>query len=274
MIAKRSRPRADQRLVELGLAPSRSVAQALVLAGRVWRATPKGPVRVDKAGAPVLESDELVVEERPRFVSRGGDKLEGALVDLEALGHAVLVRGRVCLDVGASTGGFTDCLLQRDAAHVYAVDVGRAQLAERLRSHARVDAREGQNARTLEARDFDRVIELVVVDASFIGLDKLLPAIARVLEPARARGLGPRLLALVKPQFEVGREVAARGRGVVRDEAEREAAFTRVLGAMAPLGFVALASVDSRVHGPKGNRERFVLAELARGASTEERSSE
>lgn len=262
MPAKRSKQRADQRLVELGLAPSRAVAQALVLAGRVWRSAPSGRVRVDKAGAAVGEADLLEVEAGPRFVSRGGDKLEGALVDLEAAGHGVEVVGKVCLDVGASTGGFTDCLLQRGAAHVYAVDVGRAQLAERLRVDARVSAREGTNARSLEAGDFERVVELVVVDASFIGLEKLLPAIARVLSPARE--LGPRLLALVKPQFEVGREVAARGRGVVRDDADREAAFARVEEAMTLAGFAPLTAVDSRVHGPKGNRERFVLATLAR----------
>ncbi len=257
--AGRKKERIDVLLMERGLARSRTEAAARVLAGAVYRRT--GPAgaggreRVEKPGTALAVDVELEVEAPPRFVSRGGDKLEGALCDLAAAGEAVPVEGAVCLDVGASTGGFTDCLLQRGAKRVFAVDVGHGQLAHKLRTDPRVCAREGVNARELEAADFDEPVTLVVVDASFIGLGKLLGAIARVL----ARGGEARVVALVKPQFEVGREVAAKGRGVVRDEAEREAAIAAVRGEFAAVGMVVRAEVDSRVLGPKGNRERFLV---------------
>jgi 23S rRNA (cytidine1920-2'-O)/16S rRNA (cytidine1409-2'-O)-methyltransferase len=191
------------------------------------------------------------VTARRRFVSRGGDKLEGAL---EAFGGAFAdLSGRVALDVGASTGGFTDCLLQRGAARVYAVDVGRDLLDERLRKDARVVVREGQNARALDASDFDEPIDLVVVDASFIGLGVLMPAIANVLQ-------GGDLVALVKPQFEAGRKEVSRGKGVIRDEAVRDAAIAQARAAIVERGFEIVAEVDSRVRGPKGNLERFLHA--------------
>jgi 23S rRNA (cytidine1920-2'-O)/16S rRNA (cytidine1409-2'-O)-methyltransferase len=241
------RVRADQLLVERGLAPSRAKAQALVLAGEVFT----GERRVDKPGDLVPYDVELRVAARPRFVSRGGDKLEGALA---ALGGFDDLRGRVCLDVGASTGGFTDCLLQRGAARVHAVDVGWGQLHAALRADPRVDVRERTNARDLAPGDFDAPIDLVVVDASFIGVEKLLPAIARVLRP------GGDLVALVKPQFEAGREVVSRGRGVVRDAAARDAAIAAAREAVVTHGFDVVGEVDSAVHGPKGNVERFVHA--------------
>jgi 23S rRNA (cytidine1920-2'-O)/16S rRNA (cytidine1409-2'-O)-methyltransferase len=242
------RVRADQLLVARGLARSRAEAQALLLAGAVHL----GDRRVDKAGEALPEDAELHVAARSRFVSRGGDKLDGAL---EAFAERGLeVAGRVCLDVGAATGGFTDCLLQRGAAKVHAVDVGYGQLAAKLRADPRVEARERVNARELSAADFAEPVELVVVDASFIGLDKLVPAIARVL----ARGGD--LVALVKPQFEAGREAARRGRGVIRDEDTRLAAIAGAKAAIEAAGFALVAEVDSRVHGPRGNVERFVLA--------------
>ena len=248
MSARVARERADVLLCARGLAESRAKAQSLILAGEVFA----GEARVDKPGQ-LLESDAaLRVTPRRRFVSRGGEKLEGAL---EAFGdHAACVAGAVAVDVGASTGGFTDCLLQRGARKVYAVDVGWGQLDARLRADPRVVVRERTNARSLVAQDFDEPIDLVVVDASFIGVDKLLPAIAAVLRP------GGRLVALVKPQFEAGREVVRRGRGVVRDEPERQAAIGGAVDAIARAGFAIEDQVDSALTGPKGNRERFVLA--------------
>ncbi len=237
--------RADALLVTRGLAASRAQAQALIMAGEVTSADH----RIDKPGALIAADAPLSVMARPRFVSRGGDKLDFALA---ALG--VEVSGRVCLDVGASTGGFTDCLLQRGAARVYAVDVGYGQLADRLRKDARVDARERVNAKDLQPADFAPVPDLVVVDASFIGIGKLIGAVARVLP------LGGTLVALVKPQFEAGREAASRGRGVIRDEETRLGAVAAARRSIEEAGFTVLGEVDSAVHGPKGNVERFVHA--------------
>lgn len=243
-----SRRRADVLLTEQRLAPTRAKAQAMILAGEVF----VGDARVDKPGDLLALDATLVVAKRRRFVSRGGDKLEGALAtfapdfdDLSAI---------VALDIGASTGGFTDCLLQRRARKVYAVDVGYGQLDARLRGDARVVVRERTNARNLEVAAFEEPIGLVVVDASFIGLGKLLPAIARVL----ARGGD--LVALVKPQFEVGRAAASRTRGVIRDEAERTLAIQGVLSEIRSHALEVIAEVDSELPGPKGNRERFVRA--------------
>ena len=241
------RVRVDQLLVERGLAPSRAKAQALILAGEVFA----GEQRVDKAGDTVPDDTALRVAERPRFVSRGGDKLDGALA---ALGGFDDLAGKVCLDVGASTGGFTDCLLQRGAARVHAVDVGWGQLHASLRADPRVDVRERTNARELVAADFEAPIDLVVVDASFIGIEKLLPAIAGVIRS------GGDLVALVKPQFEAGREVVSKGKGVVRDAGARATAIAWRAPAIALHGFDVLGEVDSAVHGPKGNVERFVHA--------------
>ncbi len=240
-----SRVRVDALLVARGLAASRTQAQALIMAGEVT----SGDRRLDKPGALLDAGAPLAVAARPRFVSRGGDKLDFAL---GALG--VEVAGLVCLDVGASTGGFTDCLLQRGAVRVYAVDVGYGQLADKLRRDARVDVRERMNARDLQRADLAVAPDLAVVDASFIGLAKLLPAIARVLGPGGA------LVALVKPQFEAGREAASRGQGVIRDEETRLAAIAQARDAIAAAGFTVLGEVDSAVHGPKGNVERFVHA--------------
>jgi 23S rRNA (cytidine1920-2'-O)/16S rRNA (cytidine1409-2'-O)-methyltransferase len=237
--------RIDVLLVERGLAQSRAQAQALLMSGRVrW-----GERRLDKPGTLVPASAELNVRAATRFVSRGGAKLEGAL---EALG--VQVAGAVAVDIGASTGGFTDCLLQRGAARVFAVDVGRGQLAPKLRADPRVVVMERTNARYLSAQDFDTAIDLVVADASFISLDRLLPAIADLL-PAEGR-----LLALVKPQFEAGPAQARRARGVIRDHSVRETAIAKAKKGMERHGFELLGECDSPLRGPKGNLERFVLA--------------
>ena len=240
--------RADLLLVEQGHAETRSRAQSLILSGRVY----EGERRIDKSGDLLPGDAVLNVKRAERFVSRGGEKLEGAIAAL-----AVEVHGLVCADVGASTGGFTDCLLQRGAARVFAIDVGWGQLAQPLRVDPRVIVLERTNARhlTLEAVGGSKV-DLCVVDVSFIGLAKLLPAIAGIVKP------GGQLLALVKPQFEAGREEAARGKGVIRDEEVRMAAVARVREALDEHGFEITGEADSEVIGPKGNRERFVLARL------------
>ncbi len=237
--------RVDVLLVERGLVPSRTQAQALILAGRVFL----GEQRVDKPGTQMRDDVVLTVRETSRYVSRGGDKLAGAISELN-----VEVTDAVCVDVGASTGGFTDCLLQAGARRVYAIDVGHAQLADKLRRDPRVINREGENARHLEAGSFPEPIDWLVVDASFIGLEKLVEAFARVLPS------GARLLALVKPQFEAGREEVRRGQGVIRDPVVREAAIARVREQVELAGFELLGACDSRVHGPKGNVEHFLLA--------------
>jgi 23S rRNA (cytidine1920-2'-O)/16S rRNA (cytidine1409-2'-O)-methyltransferase len=247
------RLRADVLLVEQGLVETRSKAQGLILAGRVY----EGERRVEKSGELFTPDVVLTVRQPDRFVSRGGEKLEGAIA---ALG--VEVHGAVCADIGASTGGFTDCLLQRGAARVFAIDVGWGQLAQPLRVDPRVIVLERTNARhlTLEALSGTKV-DVCVVDVSFIGLAKLLPAITGIVKP------GGLLLALVKPQFEAGREEAARGKGVIRDEAVRMATVERVREALVEAGFELAGEVDSELAGPKGNRERFVLARLGSEAS-------
>lgn len=242
---ERTRVRADQLLVDRGLAESRSRAQALLLAGRVF----SGERRIDKCGERLLVNSPLEVREGQRFVSRGGDKLEGALRDLK-----VDVSGRTAADFGASTGGFTDCLLVYGAVRVHAIDVGYGQLAEKLRKDPRVVSLERTNARHLTHEALGELVDLVVVDASFIGVEKLLPGVTAVLRP------GGHLLALVKPQFEAGRSEVARGKGVIRDEQVRLSAIARAREAIERAGFVIEAEVDSAVPGPKGNLERFVLA--------------
>jgi 23S rRNA (cytidine1920-2'-O)/16S rRNA (cytidine1409-2'-O)-methyltransferase len=203
-------------------------------------------VPVDKPGTRVRDDATLRLRGiASRFVSRGGDKLEGALDDL-----GIDPRGKLCLDVGASTGGFTDCLLQRGAQRVYAVDVGYGLLDAKLRDDPRVVVRERINARNLEAAQVPEPVELVVADVAFISLRLVVPALATVAPRAE-------WLLLVKPQFEVGREQVGKG-GVVRDDALRTAAVESVRGAAEGLGWHEIARADSRVAGPKGNREIFL----------------
>jgi len=240
--------RIDLLLVEQGLAPSRAMAQALVLAGKVF----VGERRIDKAGTELATDSEITVRDSERFASRGGYKLLGALETLNCD-----VTGATGADVGASTGGFTDCLLQRGARKVYAIDVGHGQLAHKLVTDPRVVILDRTNARHLGAEHFEEALDLVVVDASFISLEKLLPAITSWLES------GARLLAMVKPQFEVGRDEARRQRGVIRDQAVRGAAIERVLASIRAGGFEVQGGADSAVPGPKGNVEYFVLARRA-----------
>jgi 23S rRNA (cytidine1920-2'-O)/16S rRNA (cytidine1409-2'-O)-methyltransferase len=244
-VTRREKMRLDALLVERGLAPTRSAAQGCIMAGRVF----SGERRLDKPGAALAPDTPLSVREPPRYVSRGGTKLEGALA---ALG--IDVRDRVWLDVGASTGGFTDCLLQHGAPRVYAVDVGRGQLADKLLRDERVVNRENTNARHLAQADFPEPIGGVVLDASFIGLGKLLPAVRAVLAP------GGWLLAMIKPQFEAGPAVARAYRGVITDPDVREGIVERVKGEVAAQGFRVVGSCDSALPGPKGNVEHFVFA--------------
>jgi 23S rRNA (cytidine1920-2'-O)/16S rRNA (cytidine1409-2'-O)-methyltransferase len=238
--------RIDQLLVERELCSTRAKAQALVLAGSVF----VDEVRIDKAGTLVASDAKVTVRgaEHP-FVSRGGVKLAGAL---DAFG--LVVTGLTCLDVGASTGGFSDCLLQRGAAKVVAVDVGYGQLAHKLRVDPRVVVLERTNARTLTAEIIGGPVDLTVVDASFIGLAQLADAFVRC---TRAGG---QLLALAKPQFEVGRQEASRGKGVVKDPVIRASAIEAAIESLARAGLEILAQEDSVLPGPKGNREAFILA--------------
>ena len=194
----------------------------------------------------LVEPDaNLVVDEGPRYVSRGGTKLENAL---EAL--ALEVSGRDCLDVGASTGGFTDCLLQRGATRVVAADVAYGQLDLRLRQDPRVHVIERLNARAMEPADLPFVPSLAVIDVSFISLAKVLPAVVRCLEPQGEA------LAMVKPQFELGRDRV--GRGVVRAASDRREAILGVAAAVRELGLPIRGFASSGLPGPKGNRETFV----------------
>jgi 23S rRNA (cytidine1920-2'-O)/16S rRNA (cytidine1409-2'-O)-methyltransferase len=237
--------RADLLLVERGLAESRARAQALVLAGAVVA----GEARVDKPGALLDPDVPLRLKEgaAPRYVSRGALKLEKAL---EAF--PVDPRGQVCADLGASTGGFTDLLLQRGAARVYALDVGYGQLHARLRADPRVVVRERENARYLTAERLGERVDLVTADLSFISLRLVLPAVKDVLRPGGAAVL------LVKPQFEVGKGEVGKG-GVVRDDAARRAALESVERAARDLGFEVLGHAESPVAGPAGNREWLLV---------------
>ncbi len=249
------RERIDKLLVERGLAPSRTRAQALVMAGLVL----VGEQRVEKssetypADAPVRVrgSDDPAA----RYVGRGGLKLERALDEFR-----VDPAGLVCLDVGASTGGFTDCLLQRGARRVVAVDVGRNQIDWRLRTDERVEVREGVNARYLTPADFDEQFDLAVMDLSFISATKVLPAVVALLRA------GGRVIVLVKPQFEVGRGEVGKG-GVVTDPEKHARVVEEVNAAAVALGLAARGVVESPLRGADGNVEFLALYESAEGRS-------
>jgi 23S rRNA (cytidine1920-2'-O)/16S rRNA (cytidine1409-2'-O)-methyltransferase len=241
------RTRLDQLLVERGLAETRSRAQALLMAGRVRVGSGDGARSNHKAGDLVEASVPLEVEAPLPYVSRGGEKLAGAL---DAFG--VDPAGLVCLDVGASTGGFTDLLLQRGAERVHAVDVGRGQLAEALRRDPRVVSRERTNARGLTPALLGEPVGLAVIDVSFISLRLVLPPTAACLAP------GGRVVALVKPQFEAGRGRAPGG--VVRDPAVHREVLGAALDHARAAGLVPHGLVASSLLGPAGNREFFLLA--------------
>ncbi len=242
-----AKQRADQALVARGLAESRARAQALILAGVVF----SGETRVDKAGQMLAEDAPIEVRGRDHpWVSRGGLKLAHALDHF-----AIDPTGLVCLDIGASTGGFTDVLLTGGAAKVYAVDVGHGQLAWKLREDKRVVVLERTNARYLSAQEVPEPVALITCDASFIGLETVLPA------PMALAGAGARLIALIKPQFEVGKGEVGKG-GVVRDPALHEAVCARIEGWLAhQAGWRVLGLTESPVLGPEGNKEFLIAAE-------------
>jgi 23S rRNA (cytidine1920-2'-O)/16S rRNA (cytidine1409-2'-O)-methyltransferase len=236
------RVRIDLLLVERGLCESRAKAQALVMAGAVV----VGDQRIDKPGQLVDPEKPLRLKEDAapqKYVSRGALKLEKALEVFP-----VSPAGLTCADLGASTGGFTDLLLQRGAAKVYAVDVGYGQLHPRIRNDARVVVRERENARALTAETLGERVALVVGDLSFISLKLILPAVKAILAP------GGHALLLVKPQFEVGKGEVGKG-GVVREDSKRIAALDAVKAAAVALGFEVLGHAESPIEGPAGNRE-------------------
>ena len=254
------RVRLDHLLSDRGMFSSRSRAAASVLAGEVLLLPERR--RADKPGQLVPEDVELELADTPAFVSRGGIKLANALAALEPLG--LEVAGRRALDVGASTGGFTDCLLQRGAEHVVALDVAYGQLDWGLRGDERVTVIERANARALTPDALPYAPDLIVIDVSFISVAKVLGA---ALDCA-----APRFdcLALVKPQFEVGRALASKGRGVIRDPADRRGALVGVGEAALGLGSSVLGYHSSGLAGPKGNKETFVwLAEPGRAGGAQ-----
>jgi 23S rRNA (cytidine1920-2'-O)/16S rRNA (cytidine1409-2'-O)-methyltransferase len=241
-----TRQRLDELLVARGLADSRSQAKALIMSGRVLH----GTARLDKPGKEFPADIELLVEQPPRFVSRGGEKLQGYIEKF-----ALDLTGAHVLDVGASTGGFTDCALQRGATDVVCVDVGRAQLHAKLRGDPRVTNLEKINARNLRAEDLPRPdYDAIVMDLSFISLKSVLPAVWPLL---RAGGT---LVALVKPQFEAGKAEVDKCRGIIRDTAVQEAVLADIQGfALAQLPAAQLVgAMDSPITGTDGNRE-FLL---------------
>jgi len=239
----KTKVRLDVALVERGLLDSREKAARLILAGDVL----VDGQRVDKAGALVAPGARLELAARPRFVSRGGDKLAHALAVF-----AIQPRGRVAIDVGASTGGFTHCLLEHGAVKVYAVDVGHGQLDAKLRADGRVVVMEKTNARNLPVDSFPESPDLATVDVSFISLEKVLPSVFGVLT---SKG---EAVVLVKPQFEVGKGQVGKG-GVVRDGSHHRAVISRLARFAILHGWHVRGVTASPLRGPKGNREFFLL---------------
>jgi 23S rRNA (cytidine1920-2'-O)/16S rRNA (cytidine1409-2'-O)-methyltransferase len=235
--------RLDVALVERAICETRSKAQSLIMARRIL----VNGQHVDKAGANVADDDELRIEELEHpWVGRGGMKLAHALREF-----AISVEGKICADIGASTGGFTDVMLKGGAKKVYAIDVGYGQIDVSLRNDPRVVNREKVNARYLTAADFDDVIEFVSIDVSFIPLKLILPAVATFL-----RG---DLVALIKPQFEVGKADVGKG-GIVRDETKRAAAVEAVVTSARDIGFDVRGVIESPVKGAEGNVEYLMYA--------------
>jgi len=235
--------RIDILLANSGLAESRNKAQRLVMAGEV---------KVD--GQLVHKPSELfdfscniVIKSKPKYVSRGGLKLEKAITEFKINDIA----GKICADIGASTGGFTDCLLQNGAEKVYAVDVGYGQLHQSLRKNSRVIKMERVNVK--DVKEFPEPIDLVTIDVSFISLKRIFPIVKNWYEQKRIR-----VIALIKPQFEVGRKIAAKGKGVIRSDKDRQKAVKDILSKARDEGFNVLGMVESPIKGPKGNVEFLV----------------
>jgi 23S rRNA (cytidine1920-2'-O)/16S rRNA (cytidine1409-2'-O)-methyltransferase len=236
--------RLDKLMLERKLAPSRERAQAMIIAGRVL----VNEQKVEKPGVAVdSEANIRLLGDDLRYVSRGGLKLERALERWKIDVHA-----ETCMDVGASTGGFTDCLLQHGAAKVIAIDTGYGQIDVKLRNDSRVQLHEKTNARYLNREDVGEAVELAVMDVSFISATLVLPAVAE------ASGT-KQIVVLVKPQFEVGREQVGKG-GIVRDEAAQQAAVEKVAACLKELGFTVEAAIESPITGAEGNREFLLYA--------------
>jgi len=256
--------RLDKLLVDRGLTPSRERAQALILAGKVL----VNEQKIEKAGASIdPESALRLLGEGLRYVSRGGLKLEKALEHWQ-----IDLHDKVCLDIGASTGGFSDCMLQHGAGCVIAVDTGYGQMDFKLRNHPRLRLLEKTNARYLKPSDIGEAIDFIAMDVSFISATLVLPAVLRATSPvARTDAdIGPptdrppdprQIVVLVKPQFEAGRELVGKG-GIVRDEAAQRAAVAKVEKALLDLGCTHTESIDSPILGGEGNREFLLHAVL------------
>jgi 23S rRNA (cytidine1920-2'-O)/16S rRNA (cytidine1409-2'-O)-methyltransferase len=250
--------RLDKLLVERGLTISRERAQALILAGKVL----VNEQKIEKAGASVEQDSALrLLGEDLRYVSRGGVKLE------KALEHwSIDLTGKVCLDIGASTGGFSDCMLQQGAACVIAVDTGYGQMDFRLRTDPRVRLLEKTNARYLTRDDLGQDdlgegIAFIAMDVSFISATLVLPAVIRAAFPDREPAGARQIVVLVKPQFEVGRELVGKG-GIVRDEAAQQSAVTKVEGSLRSLSCVRAEWIESPILGAEGNREFLLYGEF------------
>jgi len=252
--------RLDKLLVERGLTPSRERAQALILAGKVL----VNEQKIEKAGASIDPDSALrLLGEDLRYVSRGGLKLERALEHWQ-----IDLRDKVCLDVGASTGGFSDCMLQHGTARVIAIDTGYGQIDFKLRSDPRLRLLEKTNARYLKASDLGEPIDFIAMDVSFISATLVLPAVIRAASSSAstadesAEAVNRQIVVLVKPQFEAGREAVGKG-GIVRDEAAQRAAITKVEAALLALGCTHTESIESPILGGEGNREFLLHAVLA-----------
>lgn len=241
--------RLDLEMVERALVPTRTQAQALIMAGAVR----VGDRPARKAGEPVTDGDVITVAKRPPFVSRGGEKLDHALKAFD-----IDLNGTVCADIGASTGGFTDAMLKRGAARVYAIDVGYGQIALELRNDPRVVVMDRTNARFLES--LPELVEFTAIDASFISLSKLFPAVARLSGP------GASIVALIKPQFEAGKGEVGK-RGVVRDNAIHARVLHAVVTSASNEGFQLLGLTASPLKGPAGNIEFLAHFELQPGVA-------
>ena len=240
----KNKERIDLLLVKKGLAPTRTRARTLIMAGVVF----VDSTRVDKAGTIVKEDAEILVKDSTLgYVSRGGIKLEAALKEFK-----IDVRDKIVLDIGASTGGFTDCLLKHGAKKVYAVDVGYGQLDWKLRQDPRVVVMERINARYLKPEDIGELVDISTIDISFISLTKVIPPVSKILKP---NGI---LIALIKPQFEVGRGEVRNG-GIVRDENKHSEVINKITNFLEELNFKVISVIPSPILGADGNKE-FLLA--------------
>lgn len=236
--------RLDQLVVEKGLAESREKAKRLILAGQVIVDGHPSP----KPGHNLMPDHKIILKEVARFVSRGGEKLEGAMK-----AFPITLEGKICLDIGSSTGGFTDCMLQHGAAKIYAIDVGKGQLHWNLREDDRVVVMEGVNARYLTAKDIPEPADFASIDTSFISLTKILPAVHGLLKP------GGEIVSLIKPQFEAGKEAVDKGRGVITDPKIHQNVISNVRAfGTEELSLEWLGLETSPLKGPKGNVEFLV----------------